>query len=341
MSIPVFGLLNRHISGDDALLAYGKLRLEKIGIGAELHPGGVSHMQRELSFAPANKKCMLHIPYRVDILSSDGQRELLDFAKIFGGRCHGFVVHDSWQFADDLEAAINSLLAFNSKLKEIDSPTIFIEYAACIPFKSFLELAKAVAPLSHLGICIDIGHVAIEACRLDFLKKHPDIDVRDLCPEMAGLTELLPDVLESVAVARKYVAEFTGKISSFKSKIHFHLHDAHPLSTFSPYTICDHLPFFWRIPLPHEINGQSSLPCIFGFGGLKEVVAKARSGDNDELLSFTLEIHPQPGRRPLGEHDRFFQHWNHKGNAEQMAYWMDIIAHNYTLLEEILKDNEK
>jgi hypothetical protein len=45
-----------------------------------------------------------------------------------------------------------------------------------------------------------------------------------------------------------------------------------------------------------------------------------------------LEVHPQPGRKPLDQHAHLFEQWVDKTNAERMNYWLDRLIENGTLL---------
>ena len=75
---------------------------------------------------------------------------------------------------------------------------------------------------------------------------------------------------ESVCNGRRDSFSIIEALCKVGASVHFHLHDGHPMSTFSPYGVCDHLPFFWEIPtfLP-EVG---SIGGIYGILGLRRVL---------------------------------------------------------------------
>jgi hypothetical protein len=114
--------------------------------------------------------------------------------------------------------------------------------------------------------------------------------------------------------------------------MHFHLHDGHPLSTFSPYGVSDHLSFLAEIPLRDPYHGRSSLPLMFGPAGLRRIVSAAIRSLARERVSCTLEIHPDFGRLPLGDAAPLFRHWTDTTHAEQMNHWLEVLGRNHRLL---------
>jgi hypothetical protein len=98
--------------------------------------------------------------------------------------------------------------------------------------------------------------------------------------------------------------------------------------------VCDHLSFFQQIPTPFSYRGAYVLPTIFGPLGLVKVVSAAQRTPSADGLSFTLEIHPPPGRRELGEYQHHFRHWRDLTNAERMNHWIDVLLQNHQLLQE-------
>lgn len=63
------------------------------------------------------------------------------------------------------------------------------------------------------------------------------------------------------------------------------------------------------------------------------MIRRVLSNKPSELASFTLELHPQPGRVPVSGERRFDENWAEDDGLEKMAYWMDMLSHNYTLIE--------
>jgi hypothetical protein len=116
--------------------------------------------------------------------------------------------------------------------------------------------------------------------------------------------------------------------------VHFHLHDGHPLSTFSPFGISDHLSFLMEMPLNFEYRGRRSVPLMFGRAGLHQIVRKAVRAIGRERVSFTLEIHPVSGRLALGDASPLFSHWTDKTNAERMNQWLGVLRENHAALLE-------
>jgi hypothetical protein len=53
-----------------------------------------------------------------------------------------------------------------------------------------------------------------------------------------------------------------------------------------------------------------------------------------EMLSFTIEVHPQDGRKPLGVHGGLFSHWKDQTNAERMNYWIEMLLQNAMLVRD-------
>src|SRR5436305_461690 len=79
----------------------------------------------------------------------------------------------------------------------------------------------------------------------------------------------------AVHAAPATVLDVVENLGALGKPVHFHLHDAHPLSTFSPFGVSDHLSFLAEIPLRFDYPGRRSLPLMFGPPGLGRIVAKA------------------------------------------------------------------
>ena len=119
-----------------------------------------------------------------------------------------------------------------------------------------------------------------------------------------------------------------------KRPLHFHLHDAHPLSTSSFFGVSDHLSFFAEIPINFEYRGRPTLPPMFGPDGLSNLVNRTLELVGSRAVSFTLEIHPTGERLPLGEAASIFEHWTDKTSAEQMNHWLGVLKRNHDLLRQ-------
>jgi hypothetical protein len=142
----------------------------------------------------------------------------------------------------------------------------------------------------------------------------------------------MPDVAASVGSALPAVLDLIRVLGSLGKPLHFHLHDGHPLSTFSPFGVSDHLSFLAEIPLPFEYRGRRSAPLMFGPDGLAQIVKQAVERVPPAPVSFTFEIHPTFERRPLDDAAQLFAHWSDKANAERMNHWLWTIASNQRLI---------
>jgi hypothetical protein len=114
--------------------------------------------------------------------------------------------------------------------------------------------------------------------------------------------------------------------------LHFHLHDGHPLSPFSPYGVSDHLSFFEEIPVPFTFRGKNVISTMFKPEGLDRIIAQALKVPSPDQLSFTLEIHPKFDKTPLNGYSHLFNHWTDKTHAEQMNHWLSVLVQNHGLL---------
>jgi hypothetical protein len=213
-------------------------------------------------------------------------------------------------------------------------PLVLIEYAAGLELAMFVALHEAVRDCPRISACIDIGHVGIFQCQRAFQRKHPNLDVWQLKASTPELCTHIASVQAACGTALPAVLEMVASLSRLNKPLHFHLHDGHPSSTFSPYGVSDHLSFFQEIPIPFGYRGSYALPAMFGPLGLQRIVAAARAALPDEMLSFTLEIHPPAGRQPLGEYTSLFGHWQDRTNAERMQYWIEVLLRNHRLLQD-------
>jgi hypothetical protein len=146
----------------------------------------------------------------------------------------------------------------------------------------------------------------------------------------------MPDVEAACRSALPTVLRVVEILGSLGKPLHFHLHDGHPLSTFSSLGISDHLSFLAEIPLSFEYRGWRSVPLLYGPEGLKQIVTRAARTLGLERVSFTLEIHPTFERLPVGDAAPLFAHWVDKTNAEEMNHWLAVLSRNKTVLVEAL-----
>ena len=329
----IMALFQKRIDGDDALLRLASLRFREARLGAEYYAESPDELEWLLGFRPFHDAPVaVHLHRDLNIIEEWGRRLIFDFAGRFKGRIYGLVVHDRPETASRFDEYLAAVRDTAYRLGQIEGcPALFIEYAAGIDPEIFVRLFRSVADLGKVSACIDIGHIGIRQARVFFSKKYPDKDICSLRPDSPELPSLIEDVEGAVLSGRKKVMGVMTELCSIGKQLHFHLHDAHPLST-SPLGVSDHLSFLTGIPLPFEYRGKRSLAPMFGPEGLAEVADEALRNLGPEKTSFSLEIHPTEGRLALGNASYLFTHWVDKGNAERMHYWLSVLARNQRLL---------
>ena len=220
-----------------------------------------------------------------------------------------------------------------SRLAQIDRcPILFIEYAVGLEPETFARFFESIAELARISACIDIGHIGIWQARNAYSQMHPGEDICSLKLQNFKLPQVIADVEKAAESALPTVLNLVEALGRVGKPVHFHLHDGHPLSTFSSFGVSDHLSFLQEIPLGFEYRGRRSVPSMFGPAGLSQVVAKAIETIGPERVSFTLEIHPTADRLPLGDAAPLFGHWRDKTNAERMNHWLSLLSQNHNLL---------
>jgi starch synthase (maltosyl-transferring) len=330
----ILGLFQKRIDGDDALLQLAALRFREARMGAEYYASSTAELEWLLGFRPFHDApVVVHLDRNINIFDGSSRQLIIDFAAGFKGRVYGLVVHDQSDLPLRLNEYLSALRELNFRLSKIGgAPLLFIEYAAGLDPEVFVNIFKELADLQSVSACIDVGHIGLRQTRAEYSKKHPGEDVCALKPDTAGLPDLLQDIESAVGSAVEKVLLVVRELGEIGKPLHFHLHDGHPLSAFSPYGVSDHLSFFSEIPLPFEYRGKRSLSPMFGLSGLSRIVNEALLKPGPEKVSFSLEIHPTEGRLPLGNASYLFGHWVDKGNAERMNSWLSVIAKNQRLL---------
>ena len=330
------GLFEKQIEGDDALLALARLRFEQAGMGAEMHAGAPEQLEQTLRFRPGRPApVVVHLAREFSLADAPTRQRVLGFASQFAGRVYGLVLHDHAGLAERPEQFVETAREIQAGLQSIrDAPLLFIEYAAGLELSVFARFHEALRSLSRVSACIDIGHVGIWQTRQSYARRHPGEDVCALKSQPPGLPQLMPDVEAAVRSALPALLKLIERIGAFGKPVHFHLHDGHPLSTFSRWGVSDHLSFMAEIPLGFEYRGRRAAPLMYGPGGLGQIVTNALASIVPGGASFTLEIHPQAERLPLGDAAPLFTHWTDKTNAERMNAWLATLARNHTLLRE-------
>ena len=331
------GLFEKRIEGDDCLMELARRRFQQGGMGAEMHAGTPERLDWLMKFRPSEEApVVVHLPRDFHLADPRCQGRILDFASRFAGRVHGLVLHDhadmAWHRKDFLRAARE----MDFRLSKIDRcPMLFIEYAVGLEPNTFAGFFASIRELARISACIDIGHVGIRQARAAYSEIHPGQDICALKSHDVLLPEVMAEVEAVVSAAPATVLELVEMLGAAGKPVHFHLHDAHPLSTFSPFGVSDHLSFLTEIPLRFDYRGRRSSPLMFGPAGLGRLVAKAIEAIGG--VSFTLEIHPTAERLELGDAAPLFGHWTDKSNAEQMNHWLSVLGQNHTLLLEGIK----
>jgi hypothetical protein len=341
-SIPsTLALFEKRIDGDDALMELAHLRFRQAGMGSEMHAPNPEQLEMLMRFRSGPESpVVVHLSRHFNVLNEGNQQQIVEFATRFAGRIRGLVIHDHTEMisrAKDFKQATEKL---DTRLKSIErSPTLFIEYAAGLAVSSFEKFFQALKSPGKIGVCIDIGHVGIQQARNAYGALHPGQDICALKSSTGKLPQVMSEIDEAVITALPIVLKLVQDLATVGCPLHFHLHDGHPLSTFSPFGVSDHLSFFAEIPIPFAHRGRHSVPLMFGPDGLARIVRKTVESANVEQLSFTLEIHPTGERLSLGEAASLFEHWRDKNNAEQMNHWLAVLSRNHALLLECLKSS--
>jgi len=328
------GLFEKRIDGDDCLMELARLRFQQSGMGAEMHAGTPEELNWSLRFRPSeDNPVTVHLPRSWRLIDAQCQTGILHFASRFAGRVYGFVIHDHPDLATRSEEYVRAARELESGAGEIpDCPMVFVEYAAGLELSTFAEFFGSIRDLVRISACIDIGHVGIQQARNAYSKTHAGEDICALKSRKAALPSVMSDLQAAVNSSTAAVLGLVEMLGATHKPVHFHLHDGHPLSTFSPFGVSDHLSFLEEVPLDFEYLGRRSAPLMFGPSGLSRIIAKALETIGGDRLSLALEIHPASGRLPLGDATPLFRHWSDKTNAERMNQWLSVLSENHRLL---------
>jgi hypothetical protein len=325
---PVHALFQRRYEGDDALLRLAGLRLAQLGLAAELYADTPDQVESVLPFVPPHPDLpTVHLNRLVNLLYERDRAAVLEFAERFAGRLGGLVIHDQREMAEQTDRLIGVLRELDKGLGP-GRPFVFLEYAASLEPGWFVEVAERLRDVEQISCCIDVGHIGIRQAMARFDRGHPGLSLRELTPQDQRLPELVADVQEAMAGAAGDVIEVISAIGRIGKRVHFHLHDGHPLVR----GLSDHFTFLTRLPIPFEYRGRRSLDMLYGPGGLASIVAAAPS----DQVSFTLEVHQVEGRLPLGDAAGLFSHWEDTANGERMNYWMSVLGENAMLVSDCL-----
>ena len=311
-----------------------RLRFQQAGLGAEVHAGTPEQLEAVLRFEPASVfKPVVHLPRDFNLGDDRTRGRIRELAARFGGRVYGFVIHDRSEWEHDTAAFVSAASEMDRQLRGlVGSPLLFVEYAVGLEPRAFVRLFRDIQDLETVSACIDVGHVGIRCIRAAYEKSRPGEDICALKSSPPELPRLMPDVEKAVSEALPAVLNLISAVSELGKPVHFHLHDGHPLSKFSPFGVSDHLSFRAEIPLSFEYRGRRAAPTMFGPAGLSQIIARAMGSPAVGQLSFTLEIHPTSQRQGLGDAEHLFRHWSDKTNAEMMNHWLWVLAQNQQLL---------
>jgi hypothetical protein len=326
---PLHALFYRRVTGDDALLQLAGLRFAQAGLAAESYADSPGELEHVLQFVPPHTRLpTVHLNRGINLLNEQSRATVMEFASRFAGRVGGLVVHDHREMGDQTDRLLTVLRELNARLCELpDGPLVFLEYAAGLEPGWFVELAEKLQDAERVSCCIDIGHLGRRQASARFARSHPGLNLHDLSPGDARLPGLTADVQDAVGGAVGDVLDVTRAIAGLGKRLHFHLHDAHPLIP----GLADHFSFLLRLPIPFSYQGRRSLSMMYGPGGLAAVVSAAIEAGGLQQVSFTLEIHQVEGRLPLGDASPLFSHWSDTTNAERMNYWLSVLSENALL----------
>lgn len=333
---PLMALFQKRVEGDDALLDLAGLRFKEGGLGTEFYAETPMELERLLRFKPTPEApAIVHLSRGINLFEEESHLLINEFAGSFKDQVFGLVIHDQIEIATRFEGYLDVLRKMESRLREVHvSPYLFIEYAVGLEPECFIELFRAVLELDRVSACIDIGHIGLWQTRAAYSRNHPGKDVCAVTPHDPELPKVIEDIQGAVRSALDTVLDVIRVLGHLGKPLHFHLHDGHPLSTLSPFGISDHLSFMDEIPIPFEYKGKRSLYPMFGPSGLLRIITESLQLLGSDRVSFSLEIHPTEGRLPLGDASHLFNHWEDKGNAERMNYWLSILLRNHQLVLE-------
>lgn len=338
MTIPLtLAMFNPHVPGDHHLLELMQRRFTEMNLGAEFYPTSLYNLQQLLEFRPWSRwQYTLHLPRNLGLLSESDRNHILDIASRERTDAYGLIIHDQPEMATQPYDYVEAIKTINhALLKLTPRPYLFIEYAVGLEVAEFLAIFQAAQSCEQVSACIDISHVGIRQVGQAYEQLHPGESVFRFTPTHPQLPVYIDDVVTATATALPTVLQLIRGLAELGKPLHFHLHDGHPLSTFSPYRISDHLSFYQDIQLPFEYQNQTTVPLMFQPSGLQQIVSLALDLLPVEKLSFMLEIHPIYNRLPLGTYAHLFGNWKDVQNAEQINGWLDLIHQNWQLLNEV------
>jgi hypothetical protein len=331
----ILALFQKRIDGDDALLQLARLRFSQAGLGTEFYAETPEELDYLLHFKPhPETPAAVHLKRGLDVLDTGGRTNISDFAARARGRIFGLVVHDQMEISTQFDAYTKALGELDLLLQAENGPHLFIEYAAGLDTKAFVDLFRKVRGLENVSACIDTGHVGIWKAREVFSQIHPGSDVCNIRTSDPGVSDLMEDIVRAVEAALPETLRVVRELAALGKPLHLHLHDGHPLSAANPFGVSDHMSFLDAVPLPFEFRGKESLDLMYGPSGLSSIVSTSLGKLTPDKVSFSLEIHPGRGRIPIDNAPHLFDHWSDRTNAERMNFWLAVLAQNEKLIEQ-------
>jgi hypothetical protein len=329
VTVPVRGLFQQRIAGDDALLRLAALRFAEAGMPAEVYADAPDDLERLLRYVPEHPTLpVVHLNRAVDVLHPAGQATVEAFASRFAGRVAGIVVHDRRAMRDRTAEVVDVLRYLGRPRRDQPGrPVVFLEYATGLGPVWYTDLAVRIADVELASVCIDVGHVGIEAARRALGTTRPGVTLDTLTPQSVA------DVQDATRAALPAVLDLVRAIGPLGKTLHVHLHDGHPLVP----GLADHFSFLTRVPVPFAVDGRRSLDPMYGPAGLTEILRVTTQACGTRYASFTLEIHQVDGRLPIHDTD-LFQHWRDLTNAERMNYWLAVLADNHLLARQLCRN---
>jgi hypothetical protein len=325
----VHALFQQRVAGDDALLRLASLRFAQMGVAAEVYADTPGQLEYVLQFVPPHQCLpMVHLNRRINVLHEQGRTVVREFADRFAGRIGGLVVHDRQEMETQTDPLIAAMRELNARLCEGPGDvTVFLEYAAGLDPAWFLHVAESLQAAERVSSCIDIGHLGIRQASFRLGQRHPGLR---LTLADGRLPDLVEDVEDAVHNALPDVLDVTRALGRLGKRIHFHLHDGHPLIPGLP----DHFSFLTRLPIPFTYQDRRSLSTMYGPRGLASIVSTAAEACPPNGASFTIEVHQAEGRLPLADAAGLFPHWRDTTNAERMNYWLSVLSENALLIPQ-------
>lgn len=339
----VMGLFQKRFEGDDSLLELARLRFREAGLGAEFYAETPDGLEWLLGFNPSpGSPSIVHLGRGLNILEEEGRGLVKEFVARFSDRVYGLVIHDQPEAASspaEYAASLREMEAGFTEFKGLHAPYIFIEYAAGLDLRHYIELFRTIRDMDRVSACVDTGHIGLRHVKDAYSSLHPGEDVFSL--DGGRLSEVVEDVEASVRSALPVVLAAIRVLGRMDKPIHLHLHDGHPLFAGPRNGLSDHLSFLAGVPIPFEYRGRQSMDLMFGPSGLREIASAALDVLGQDAVSFTIEVHPSGGSLPLGNASGLFGQWTDRTNAELTNHWLHLLQENQRLLLAACSDYVK